>query len=229
MNFELKDYLLILKEKLWVIVLFTFIVGIISYVIIYYYIEDIFYAETTLCVDTRLTKGNAISQMELMAGALLARDYQQLAKSRTVTETVREKLGIKGLTAESIANMVKVNAVNDTRIIKISVQHTDRELTAAIANSISEVFIDKITEIMNIKNVNIIDNAVIPSKPAKPNREMYMIIAVILAFLMGTGIIFLAEYLDNTVRTSEDIEKNIDLPVIGTIPIFEGRTLIISK
>ena len=229
MNFELKDYLLILKEKLWVIVLFTFIVGIISYVIIYYYIEDIFYAETTLCVDTRLTKGNAISQMELMAGALLARDYQQLAKSRTVTETVREKLGIKGLTAESIANMVKVNAVNDTRIIKISVQHTDRELTAAVANSISEVFIDKITEIMNIKNVNIIDNAVIPSKPAKPNREMYMIIAVILAFLMGTGIIFLAEYLDNTVRTSEDIEKNIDLPVIGTIPIFEGRTLIISK
>ena len=221
---ELRDYLLLIRKKLWVIILFTFVVGIISYYIIFYCMEDIYQADTTLYVDTSI--GNNFTQAELMAGRYLAQDYQELVKSRTITETVIEQLNIKNLTANEVARMVKVNLVSDTRVFKISVQHTDRQLVAVIANTVAEIFIDRTVNLMKISNINIIDKAEVPLSPIKPNRQGIMILAILLGLSVSSGIIILMEYLDDSVKTSEDIERNIELPVIGAIPMFKKTSTI---
>jgi capsular polysaccharide biosynthesis protein len=52
------------------------------------------------------------------------------------------------------------------------------------------------------------------------NKNVNIIIAFIIGLTLGTLIILAIEYFDNTVKTPEDVEKYLDLPVIGTIPIF---------
>ena len=71
---------------------------------------------------------------------------------------------------------------------------------------------------MKIENVQIIDRAEIPTKPIKPVPVVYMTVAGILGIIIGIFIVFLIEFLDNRIKTSDDIIKYLELPIIGIIP-----------
>lgn len=67
--------------------------------------------------------------------------------------------------------------------------------------------------------VKIMDTAVVPEHPSKPNKKLNVAIAFFLGLMVSAGIVFLIEYMDNTIKTENDVEKYIGLPVIGMIPI----------
>ena len=50
---------------------------------------------------------------------------------------------------------------------------------------------------------------------------MNIAIAGVLGIMLGIGLVFLVEYLDNTIKTPEDIERYVGLPVLGIIPMNE--------
>lgn len=221
---ELKEYLLIIRKRLWIIVLTTIIAGLISYVISYYYLVDVYQTNTTLYVSrSSVDPGVNVTYAELMTGMQLIRDYQELVKSRAVTEETALRLNIDGLTANVISKMVDVDVVTDTRVLKIISQSTNPQIAALIANEISEVFREKAVELMNVESISVIDDAVVPSAPFKPNRKLNIIIAVFLGIMAGIGIVFLIDYFDNTIKTPEDVEKYLGLPVIGIIPLIDKR------
>jgi capsular polysaccharide biosynthesis protein len=70
-------------------------------------------------------------------------------------------------------------------------------------------------------NVKVVDKAKVPSSPVKPRPLMNIAIAGVLGIMVGLGIIFLIEYLDNTIKTPDDVQKYLGLPVLGSIPNFE--------
>ncbi|MPN10987.1 hypothetical protein SDC9_158285 [bioreactor metagenome] len=71
---------------------------------------------------------------------------------------------------------------------------------------------------MNVENVQIIDRAEIPKKNIRPIPVLNMTAAGILGIMIGALIVILIDYLDNTIKTPEDITKYIGMPVIGMIP-----------
>lgn len=62
-----------------------------------------------------------------------------------------------------------------------------------------------------------------PTSPSSPKPVLNMLIAFFIGLMVSVGIAFLLEYLDNTVKTQEDVEKLIGVPVIGIIPMVEGE------
>jgi capsular polysaccharide biosynthesis protein len=76
---------------------------------------------------------------------------------------------------------------------------------------------------MGIDNVQIIDTARVSYTPVRPNLATNIAIAVVLGMMLGVGIIFLIEFLDNTIKTAEDVQKYLDLPVLGVIPGFDNN------
>ncbi|MFO7444800.1 MAG: polysaccharide biosynthesis tyrosine autokinase [Ignavibacteriaceae bacterium] len=70
-------------------------------------------------------------------------------------------------------------------------------------------------------NVIIIDSAIIPEFPSKPNRYLIIIIGIVLGGLLAYGYVFVKDYFDNTIKTPEDIEKN-NLDVLAWIPKISG-------
>lgn len=70
----------------------------------------------------------------------------------------------------------------------------------------------------DMPNARIIDRAIIPSQPFKPNRTRMVLIAVIIGGAIGMLIAFLRDHLDNTFKTKEDVEEKLDLPVVGMLP-----------
>src|SRR5690606_19621051 len=88
-----------------------------------------------------------------------------------------------------------------------------------IANTVAEVFQEEIQVLMNVDNVNILSPAVLPENPSpvKPNKMLNMAIALVIGLMIGVGLSFLLEYLDTTVKTEQDVEELLGLPILGFI------------
>ena len=79
-------------------------------------------------------------------------------------------------------------------------------------------FTKQVKRITNANGVEVIDKAITPKSPIKPNKMMNVAVAAVLGMMIGLFIVFLIEYLDNKIKTPQDIEKHLGLPVLGVIP-----------
>ncbi|MDF2532094.1 MAG: hypothetical protein K0Q65_1675 [Clostridia bacterium] len=219
---DLREYLYILKKRLWIVVLITFITTAASGVISFFVLEPVYQANTTLYVGKNISMDGNIGYQDVLLSGQLVKDYRELAKSRLVSNMVINELGLRDTTTIEIANMLGVNLRSDTRIIEITAQHMNPVFARDVANKVADVFKRKSVELIEVDNVQVIDIAETPTDPIKPNKMMNVAIGFILGVMIGLGLVFLMEYLDNTLKTANDVEKYLGLAVIGTIPHFDG-------
>ena len=66
------------------------------------------------------------------------------------------------------------------------------------------------------------DKAVLPDKPVKPNIKLNIAFAFFIGLMASVGLVFVLEYLDRTIKTEEEVEKYLELPVIATIPRYKN-------
>ena len=218
---EIKEYFLIFKRRLWLVILITAITTIISAAICIYFLDPIYQANTTLYVGKNTGVEGTMGYQDVLMGGQLVKDYRELVKSRLVSSIVINELKLKDTTTSEIASMLSVNLKNETRIIEIAAQSTDPELAKNVANKVADVFKRKAVELIDVDNVQVIDIARVPEHPIKPDKETNIAIGFLLGLMLSLGLVFLLEYLDNTIKTTDDVEKYLGLAVIGTVPKFE--------
>lgn len=218
---DLKELFQIIRKRLWAIIAITLIMTLAAAVVSIWVIEPIYQANTTLYVGKNTDTDGTLGYQDVLMGGQLVKDYRELAKSRLVAGIVINELGLENTSTSQIANMLSVNLKNETRIIEITAQHTDPEFAKNVANKVADVFKRKAVELIDVDNVQVIDVAQTPVSPIKPNKQMNIAIGFVLGLMISLGLVFLLEYLDNTLKTPEDIEKHLGLAVIGNIPKFE--------
>ena len=147
----------------------------------------------------------------------LAVTYGEIIKSRTVLEDVISNLKLDS-EYEDLVGQITVSPVKDTQIISISVQDTNPKKARDIANEIPKVFEKEVKRITKANDIQVIDKAILPQGAIKPNKMMNVAIAAVLGMMIGLFVVFLLEYLDNKIKTPQDIEKHLGLSVIGVIP-----------
>lgn len=159
--------------------------------------------------------------LDVTLNSKLVTTYSELVKSKNILRQVIKNLQIDE-DEGTLKNNVKVTAVEDTELIKISVTHENPAYAAKIANEIAKVFSEKINEIYKINNIYIVDEAEIPNAPSNINHMKDLIMFAFIGLVISAAYIFIANMLDNTIKTTEDIEKGFDLPVLATIPLIES-------
>lgn len=219
---NLKDLFHILLRKWWLLLICIAIFGSAATVWTVYYLTPIYEANTTLYVGKNADE-QGLAAVDLNIGAAVILDYREIAKSRLVASAVIDELGFTNVSPAALSGIIDVSQKTNTRVIQITVRNSDPQMAVIIANKEAEVFQQKVVDIMQVENVQIIDKAELPTYPVSPNKRMNMMIGLILGLAIGVGITFLIEFLDNTVKTPEDIKKYVDLPVIGTIPEFRVK------
>lgn len=225
---ELRQYWEIIRKRWLLIVALPLIAALTSGIISFYIIKPVYQASTTLIVGKKAEDisqallGQILDYNVLQANLQLAKTYGEIAKSRTVEQNVIEKLNL-GMTVTELDNQVLINPVKNTEILEIQVQNTDPQLAASIANTMAAEFSAAVIEIKKVDSVSIVDEAVAPANPVKPNKMLNILIALLVGLMAAGGLAFLLEYLDNTIKTSEEAENILGIPVLGLIPLYDNE------
>ncbi|MDW7730602.1 MAG: polysaccharide biosynthesis tyrosine autokinase [Bacillota bacterium] len=210
--------------KRWkLLVVLPLLAALISAVISLFVITPLYQASTTLMV-TRPVDTSQIYLQDIQVSRQLVGTYREIVHSRRVLDIVIANRSLPYGT-EVLRSLVEVQSVRDTELINVMVTHPEPVMAKEIANEIARVFMLEITDIMQIENVSVVDEAVEPGRPVSPRVSMNILIAFVLG-LMGTFfLIFVLEFLDKTVKDPVETQAMLGLPVIGMMPVIEGDEL----
>lgn len=219
---SIKELFFILRKWIWLIVGLLLLSMVISGLVSFYVLDKEYQAFTTLMVGKPqdYQTDNTLEYNDLILNQKLVSTYGELIKTRAVSDKVIANLNLP-ITYSQFASKVNVSLVKDTEIIKLQVSDGEPALAAEIANETAEVFMETVKDIMKVENVQVIDLAQVPTGPVSPRPMMNIAIAGVLGLMLGVFIAFLKEFLDNSIKTPEDVEKYLGVPVLGTIPFVE--------
>ncbi|MCM8711383.1 Wzz/FepE/Etk N-terminal domain-containing protein [Clostridium sp. SYSU_GA19001] len=219
---ELQEYLSILKKRWSLIVIVTLAATLVSGIVSYFVIQPTYKSDISVIIgkqDNTASQTTSMSYNDVMMYQKLVKTYSELAKSRTVAEHTINALGID-MKVSTLQGMISVAPKGDTEFLTITVKSKDAKQAMDLANQLAKSLKAVSSDVKKVDNVQILDPAQLPLNPDSPKPLLNMAIAFFLGLMVSVGVVFLLEYLDNTVKNPDDIEKLLDIPVIGTIPFI---------
>lgn len=151
---------------------------------------------------------------DLQSSQLLANDFVELAKNDQLKADVAAKLKLRDLDDYDI----DVDSSTTTRVIKLDVTGTDPQKTAQVANTFASQLSKTAKRVMGVEAVNIVNPAEVPQEPSGPSRVLYTLVALIAGLFVAIVIVVIKDMTNTSIRSDEDLEELLALPVIGRFP-----------
>lgn len=218
---NLKDLFRYFYSKILIIILITIFFGLIGSLYSLFIQTPMYSSKTTLLL-ANISKmdgdGTGIDNNTVSLNQKLVSTYREIIKSKRVLKQVINNLDLD-YEFGALEKMISVNSINDTEIISVVVKNEDPVVAMKIANEVAEIFCDEIVEIYQIKNVNIIDKAEVNDVPYNVNLVKQIIMYLLIGVVLSCAVVFIMYYFDTTIKTKEEIEERVGLPVLGIIPI----------
>ena len=228
---DLKELLNIFWTKRGAILIIIMIFAGIGVVYSYCVVTPKYKSSTTLVLakaepNGTETNNNAVStesitQTEITLNQKLISTYREVVKSKNVLRQVLNNLNLKNLEEDELKKNVTVSSVKDTELIEITVTNNDAEYAHKIANEVAKVFTQKVAEVYNINNVHVLDEAEVASLPCNINHMKDIVIFVFIGVVIASMYVQISNMLDKTIKTVEDIEEKIKLPVLAVMPVYD--------
>ena len=211
------ELLAVLAEKWWMILLSGIVGMMLFFMGTKLFVVPEYQSVTKIFVLSQ-ENGNYLTSTALQLSSYLTKDYAELIKSRTVAEEVIERLELE-LSPEGLMGMVSVQIKSDTRVVAIVVKNRDPELARQLANEVREVSAKQIVDVMGVQAVNVVDEANLPQSPSGPNVTKNMLMGAAWGILIAVALILFLHLSDDTIKSTDDVERYLGLTVLASIPI----------
>ena len=157
------------------------------------------------------------SQTDSQLNQNLIGTYSEIITSRKVLQQVIDNLKLK-MTVDELSKNITTSSVEDTEIIRITVNNEKKKMAVKIADEVASVFSEEIQDIYNLENVAIIDKAEEADEPYNINYVKDNVIYLMIGIVLSFGVVFVMYYFDTTIKSSETVEEKLGLTVIGIVP-----------
>lgn len=218
---DLKAVFMALIKKIWLVVLVGLLFALLAIVGTKLFIMPTYQSTTKMYVLSKQDQ-DMLTSSDLQVSTLLTQDYMQVIKSRTVAETVIAQLDLD-MSYEVLLSKLSVETASDTRIITISVIDENPYQARDIADAVRDVSAEQIKRVMNSEAVNVVDKANIPDKKYAPHIMKNGFMAGLIGCVIVTFIIVMQCVLDDTIKSSEDVEHYLELGTLGVIPLSKNE------
>ena len=206
---NLKELFAVIKKRFWVAavitVLFTLVAGVYSTF------------STNLLYQTS-------SRIIIKAGAEDRTTLQVIMKDPTIMGKVVQELKLER-SPEVLAGQITVQSIDTSQVVSISVIDSDPTVAASIANTTAKVFKEEIPNIIGFNDVQLLSDAKVVPFPINDNGNRMVMIGFVLGIVAGIGLVFLLESLDDSVKSEEDVEEFLGIPVLGKVPKMVRKNL----
>lgn len=210
---DLKELFLFVKSKLGLLITITAGVCLIGCIYGLFIQKPMYRSYTTVILSSN---DSTITQSDVTLNKNLVNTYAEIVKSRRVLDQVINDLNLD-MTYEQLSGKISVSSVNNTEIIKISVNDGDAIKAKNIANVTANYFASEVVDLMGMNNVDILDEAIETDKPYNINVTKQIIIYFMVGLILSAGILFVIFYFDRSVKSIEQVEQKIKLPILGGV------------
>lgn len=206
-----------LKKRWLMIVVITLLATLASAVFSFFIIKPQYEASTKVFIGKDEGENQSYSQNDVMMYQKLMKTYSEAIKTKDLVSKSLKGTSLN-LEPEEVLNNLTVVSVTDTQILEIKYKSKNPKEAQVVIEEIAEEFINTSKELVPNGNIKIIEAVELPEKPVSPNKKMNIAITFLLGLMVSVGLAFLLEFLDNTFKNKEQLERELDLPVLGSIP-----------
>lgn len=201
----------------WIIAITAIFCMMLGAVYTIFFVEDTYTANTRMYVLNRSSEAY-ISSSDYSVSSYMIKDYEVLITGHNVMDEVRSRLKLD-MSADKLASMVSAKAVDNTRVLQISVTDTDPQRAADIANCVCAVASEQINKMVNVETVHLVYEAKVPQNKSGPNLVNNIALLTMFGTILCLCILTIMHVLDETIRTEEDVERYLGLCVLGVVPV----------
>ena len=226
-SISLQELLQILKKRFVIIIILAVIGTTTSGVFAHFFVTPIYQTSTQLVVS-RASNEPIVTGSEITVINHMMNTFNDILLSPAILNQVIEALNLEESASSLRGRMEARNAANSL-VITLTVQHETPALASDIANKTAEIFSYDLPELFGFDNVGILATAEIPRNPISPRLMMNVGLGFVVGVISGLFLAFLLEFLDKTVKTEQEVQKLIDIPVLGMIPITTTKDIIVKR
>ena len=210
---DLKELFTFVKSKIGLLITITALVCLIGCVYGLIIQTPMYKSDTTVILSS---SSSTLTQTDLNINKNLVDTYAEIVKSRRVLTQVIEDLKLD-LSYNQLHSKISVSAVNNTEIIRITVEDKDAIKAKNIANTTAKYFTKEVADLYNMNNVDVLDVAIEADKPYNINVTKQIVIYFMIGLVLAAGILFIIFYFDRTIKSIEQVEQKIKLPILGSV------------
>jgi capsular polysaccharide biosynthesis protein len=206
-----------LKKRWLMIVTITLIATIISAALSFFVIKPKYEASTKVFIGKDEGDNQAYNQNDVLMYQKLMKTYSEAIKTKDLVSRSLQGTSLELKPEDVLANLT-VSPVTDTQILQIKYKSNNPQEAKVVIQELTDEFIKTSKELVPNGNIKTIEEVQLPENPVSPNKKMNIAIAFLLGLMVSVGLAFLLEFLDNTFKSKEQLERELDIPVIGVIP-----------
>jgi len=230
---ELKEYMKILRKRIWIIITFVLVACVGAGVKSYFFTTPIYEANTKLIVNQAYNTDGvpSLDISSIQTNIKVISSYMEIIKSSAILDKVVTTYPDLGLDANQLLRNIKVSTANESQVMNLTALGVSYEKAAKTANAVAKIFQNQIPTIMKVDNVTILSEAkpTEVSKPINLNPTMNIMVSFFVGLLLAVGFVILLEYLDDTIKTEDELEKELGIPALAVISKIRKEEVRASK
>lgn len=192
------------------------IIGLLCSLIL---VQPMFQASTQVLVNEK-ESDSTLQAQQVQSNIQLVNTYAEIATSPRMLEEVSKELDNK-YSAKELSGMISTTSETESQILNVAVESANKNDSEKIANVFSEVFSDETPKIMNIDNVSILSKADGTATQTEPKMLVNALLGIVIGLMVAAIVIVLREIFDTRIKNEQDVQDELDIPVLGSIQKFK--------
>lgn len=220
LTIDLGQLFQLLKKNLRLIVLSMVICAIAAFTITAFLLPKKYASDSSIYIVSKVNaETGTVDANALNANSKQVNNYMELIKGKNILNKVAEQLNIENV--KEVQSAISVSNKTDTEIIEIKATTDDPVKSQQIVKATTEVFFKEVKETLKIENMTVLNDPEVEETAVSPSKKMNTIIGALLGLLASGGYVFLTFILDKRLRTKQEAENFLGIPVLAEIPYYE--------
>lgn len=213
-SIDLMELAQVLLRRGWALVLALVIGASAAGIFTKLFVTPQYQATSMIYVYSKSTSITSLADLQI--GSQLAVDFQIVATTREVMESVIESVGLN-TTYDKLLNTIDITNPSGSHILEIKVKNPDPQLAADISNALADELRARIASVMNTDEPSMVSRATVPVRPVSPSVKKNAALGGLALFVLLAGIFVVAYLLDDTIKDEEDVRNYLGLNVLGEV------------
>lgn len=217
LEIDFRELFSVLRKNVVLVIVVSVFCSTIGLVSSLFLIDKKFKSDATIYITPKVTEQGTIDYNSIQTNSRMVNNYMEILKGETILAKVADQVGMESYS--EVLDTLTISNPENTELISVSSETTDPELSQQIVSLVISTFTEDMMDILNLNNVTIINDAKVNEYPVSPSVPKYTILGLAVGLVISCGYVFITFLFDKRLRTREEAENFLGVPVLATVPL----------